>query len=460
MAVRILIVEDERLIRWSLRQKFEGLGYQVTEVENGAEAFKALGAEIYDLIMLDYKLPDITGLEILGKIRETDHDVVVIMMTAYSTIQSAVEAMKLGAHDYVTKPFAMDQLLRTVNTALETTKLRREIRELRRHLVHEYGIDRIVGKDASMLKLFETIQRVSASGASTILLLGESGTGKDLVARVIHFQSERAPRPFMNVTCTALSETLLESELFGHERGAFTDAKAQKKGLFELADGGTIFLDEVGDMPPALQAKLLRFLEERKFRRVGGTDEISVDVRIIAATNRDLDKAIKEGKFRSDLFFRLDVVSLDLPPLRDRGNDIAILAQHFTARFAKDFRKPITHIDEAAYHKLGGYRWPGNVRELRNVIERAVLLSQGETIGPEDLVLGHGGQSNNHFVLPPGGVDLHGVEDDLVRQAFARAGNNQTRAAKLLNLTRDSLRYRLEKLGLIEPRNNEASGSS
>ncbi len=450
MGARILIVEDESLIRWSLRQKLEGLDAHVTEVADGAAALEALEDGVFDLVMLDYRLPDMTGLDILGKIRETDKDIVVIMMTAYSTIESAVDAMKLGAYDYITKPFQMDQLLRTVNTALETTKLRREVRELRRHIAHEYGIDSIVGQDETMVQLYDTIRRVAASGASTIFLRGESGTGKDLVARVIHYQSQRAPRPFMNVTCTALSETLLESELFGHERGAFTDAKSQKKGLFELADGGTVFLDEVGDMPPGLQAKLLRFLEDRTFRRVGGTSEISVDVRIIGATNRNIEQAIHEGKFRSDLLFRLDVVSIYLPPLRDRGEDVKLLTQHFVTRFAKDFRKPVTRIDEEAYDKLRRYSWPGNVRELRNVIERAVLLLKGDTIGPDDLVVGRpGGEGNNHIVLPNEGLDLHELENDLLRQALARTGNNQTQAAKLLNLSRDALRYRLEKMGML-----------
>jgi len=451
MSVRILIVEDERLIRWSLRQKFEGLDFHVTEVDDGASALRAIDAGVYDLIMLDYRLPDMTGLEILTKVREDDRDIVVIMMTAFSTIESAVDAMKLGAYDYITKPFDMDQLLRTVNKALETTKLRREVRELRRHIVHEYGMDRIVGKHPCMEELYDTIKSVAESGASTVFLRGESGTGKDLVARVIHYHSDRAPRPFMNVTCTALSEALLESELFGHERGAFTDAKVQKKGLFELADGGTIFLDEVGDMPAGLQAKLLRFLEDRTFRRVGGTNEISVDVRIIAATNRDIDKAINDGKFRSDLYFRLDVVSIHLPPLRERGDDIKLLCQHFTARFATDFRRPITKIDDAAFRRLQTYPWPGNVRELRNVIERAVLLSKGDTIGADDLVLGRTIQpeSNSHYILPSDGVDMHEMENDLIRQALARTGNNQTQAAKLLNLSRDAFRYRLEKLGLL-----------
>ena len=451
MTVRILIVEDEQLIRWSLRQKFEEKGYKVEEAETGAHAISALDGKLFDLIMLDYKLPDMTGLDILRRIRESDSDVVVIMMTAFSTIESAVEAMKLGAYDYITKPFDMDQLLRTVAKSLETTKLRREVRELRRHIANEYGSDRIVGKHPCMLELFETIRRVAESGASTIFLRGESGTGKDLVARVIHFNSDRAPRPFMNITCTAISETLLESELFGHEKGAFTDAKAQKKGLFELADGGTIFLDEVGDMPPGLQAKLLRFLEDKTFRHVGGTSEISVDVRVIAATNRDLEKAIAEGQFRNDLMFRLDVIAIDLPAVRDRGDDVVLLAEHYVAQFARDFRKPITSINEGAIQALKSYSWPGNVREIRNVIERAVLLSRGDHLSSDDLVLGrHRRQAENGpFVLPPDGIDLHKLDNELVRQALARAGNNQTKAAKLLRLSRDAFRYRLEKLGLL-----------
>ena len=450
MPVRILIIEDEQLIRWSLRQKFEEKGYHVEEAETGADAASALDGSFFDLIMLDYKLPDMTGLDILAKIRETDKDVVVIMMTAFSTIESAVEAMKLGAYDYITKPFDMDQLLRTVAKSLETTKLRREVRELRRRIAHEYGSDRIVGKHPCMLELFETINRVAESGASTVFLRGESGTGKDLVARVIHYNSDRAPRPFMNITCTAISETLLESELFGHEKGAFTDAKSLKKGLFELADGGTIFLDEVGDMPPGLQAKLLGFLEDRTFRRVGGTSEISVDVRVIAATNRDLEKAIEEGRFRNDLMFRLDVITIDLPAVRDRGDDVILLAKHYVAQFAKDFRKPMTSINEGAIQALRSYAWPGNVREIRNVIERAVLLSHGDQLSSDDLVLGrrHREAEEGPLALPPDGIDLHKLENELVRQALARAGNNQTKAARLLGLSRDAFRYRLEKLGL------------
>ncbi len=451
MKVHVLIVEDEKLIRWSLRQKFQAHGFEVTEFDNGEDALREIDEGSFDLIMLDYKLPDMTGLDILRRVREKDADVVVIMMTAFSSIESAVDAMKLGAYDYVTKPFNIDELLRTADKALETTKLRREIRELRRHLEHDYGIERIIGRDRCMLELFDVIKRVAASGSSTVFLRGDSGTGKDLVARVIHFNSDRAPKPFMNITCTALSETLLESELFGHEKGSFTDAKATKKGLFELADGGTIFLDEVGDMPATLQAKLLRFLEERLFRRVGGTQEIAVDVRVIAATNRDVDRAVVEGKFRQDLLFRLNVIPVYLPPLRERGDDVKLLAQHFVTKLAEEFRKKIVGIDDDAYEKLGSYNWPGNVRELRNVIERAVLLGKGETISAEDIVLGRvttGPLDAAAFPLPANGIDLQELENSLVRQALARSANNQTQAAKLLGMSRDAYRYRLEKLGL------------
>jgi two-component system response regulator AtoC len=454
MTVRVLIIEDEKLIRWSLRQKFEARSYKVKDVETGQEGLDALDSDIYDLVMLDYKLPDMTGLDVLRTLRETDGDVVVIMMTAFSSIESAVDAIKLGAYDYVAKPFDMDQLLRTADKALETTKLRREVRELRRHIQHEFGIDRIIGRHQCMQELFEIIDRVARSGASTIFLRGDSGTGKDLVARVIHYNSDRAPRPFMNITCTALSETLLESELFGHEKGAFTDAKSTKKGLFELADGGTIFLDEVGDMPLGLQAKLLRFLEEHAFRRVGGTKEISVDVRVIAATNREIERAIEDGEFRSDLMFRLNVIPIYLPPLRERGDDVRLLTQHFVTEFSREFRKLITGIEDEVYTKLGNYSWPGNVRELRNVLERAVLLCKGDTIGADDIVLGRNATAAapgdpTGIVLPPGGIDLRELENSLIRQALARTNNNQTKSAKLLHLSRDAFRYRLEKLGLL-----------
>jgi DNA-binding NtrC family response regulator len=454
MSVRVLIIEDESLIRWSLRQKFEDRGYQVTEAETGEAALKALTGNLFDMVLLDYRLPDMTGLDILRRLRQDDEDVVVIMMTAFSSIENAVEAIRLGAFDYIAKPFDMDQLLLITDKALETTKLRREVRELRQHLQHEFGFDRIIGKHPTMLGLFELINGVAESGATTVFLRGETGTGKDLVAGVIHYNSDRAVKPFMNITCTAISETLLESELFGHEKGSFTDARTQKKGLFELADGGTVFLDEVGDMPASLQAKLLHFLEHRRFRRVGGTQELSVDVRVIAATNKDLEEAMETGEFRRDLFFRLNVITLDLPPLRERSEDVQLLARHFVNRYAREFKKPVTHVDEAAYDKLQRYAWPGNVRELRNVIERAVLLCKSSTITAQDIVLGTTAPAGQGYGaagihLPADGLDFYNLELQLLKEALAKANGNQTQAAKLLNLSRDTFRYRLEKHGLL-----------
>ncbi len=457
--IRVLIIEDESLIRWSLRQKLQEQGYEVSEAEDGATGLRLFEAPEnggFDLVLLDFKLPDMTGLDILRRLQKRDHDAVAIMLTAYSSLERAVEAVKLGAYDYIAKPFQMDHLLLVVSKALETTRLRRENRELRQTLLAQFGTDSIIGQHAATRGLLDVIQRISHSGASTVLLRGETGTGKDLVARVIHHASERTPKPFVNVTCTALSETLLESELFGHERGAFTDAKTTKKGLFELADGGTVFLDEIGDMPPSLQAKLLRFLEDRRFRRVGGTQEISVDVRVIAATNRDIEAAIAEGKFRRDLLYRLNVVTLDLPPLRARGDDVRLLAQHFVGRFATEFKKKVSKIDKAAFEKLLRYEWPGNVRELRNVLERAVLLCRQESIGVEDIVLGRDQPQGwlgelQHCVLPLEGFNLERLEQlelHLIRQALSRTKNNQTQACKLLNLSRDQLRYRLQKHGV------------
>jgi len=457
MSIRVLIVEDEDLIRWSLRQKFDARAYRVTEAAHGQAALDAMESGTFDLVLLDYKLPDMTGLDVLRGLRERDGDAVVIMMTAYSSIESAVEAIKLGAFEYVPKPFQMDEMLLTVDKALETTRLRREVRELRRRIEAEYGTDTIIGEHPSMRELMATLQQVARSGASTVFLRGETGTGKDLVARVIHYASDRAGRAFVNITCTALSETLLESELFGHERGAFTDAKALKKGLLELADGGTVFLDEIGDMAPGLQAKLLRFLEERRFRRVGGTKEISVDVRAIAATNRDIEKLILEGEFREDLFYRLNVVTIDLPPLRARGEDVIALALHFMERFAREFKKPISGLEEAALPKLRAYSWPGNVRELRNVMERAVLLCKADRVAADDIMLGRADSRPSvwdwtHVQLPPEGFELDKLgelEVQLIKQALERTHNNQVQAAQLLRVSRDRLRYRMQKFGLL-----------
>ncbi len=450
---RVLIIEDEKLIRWSLRQRFVEEGYIADEAESGGEGIRKLRDASYDLITLDYKLPDMTGLDVLRQVRKIDPDIVVIMLTAYSNVEDAVTAMRLGAFDYVSKPFKMDELMSTIEHGLETTLLKRQVRDFRAQMKSRFGIEGIIGVCPAMLQLFATIRDVASSGASTVFITGESGTGKDLVAKTIHYNSDRADRAFMNITCTAMAETLLESELFGYERGAFTDAKALKRGLLEVAHGGTVFLDEVGDMPLMLQAKLLRFLEERMFRRVGGVHDIEVDVRVIAATNRDIDKLIEEGKFREDLYYRLNIIPLHLAPLRQRGGDIMLLAKHYVARFSSEFRKPLTEIRAAAEQKLMSYTWPGNVRELRNALERAVLLSKHEYVDAEDLVLGRATEQTGEAIawlqLPPGGVDLARVEEQLVRQALDRTGGNQTHAAALLSLSRDQLRYRLQKYGLL-----------
>jgi two-component system response regulator AtoC len=448
---RILIIEDEKLIRWSLRQHIHEQGYQVDEAETGRDGLGKFAQHIFDLILLDHRLPDMTGLQVLEAIREQDSDVVVILITAYSNVEDAVKAMRLGAHDYISKPFKMDALMVTVEKALETTLLKRQVRDFRNQMQSRFGIHRIIGQCQPMQELFGLIHDIAGRGASTIFLRGESGTGKDLVAKTIHYSSDRADRPFMTITCTALAENLLESELFGHEKGAFTDAKTQKKGLLEMADGGTVFLDEVGDMPPSLQAKLLRFLEEKAFRRVGGVHDIEVDVRIIAATNRDIDRMVREGSFREDLYYRLNIVPIHLAPLRERGDDVDLLAKHFIAEFSTEFRRPIQGITPAALAKLRAYPWPGNVRELRNCIERAVLLSKRDELDTDDFVLGRGGEKpwTEGFQLPPGGVKLADVEEQLVRQALRQSNNNQTHAAELLGISRDQLRYRMEKYGLL-----------
>jgi DNA-binding NtrC family response regulator len=450
---RVLIIEDEQLIRWSLKQRLSSEGYLADEAETAAAGIELLGSAAYDLILLDYKLPDMTGIDVLRHIRQQDPDIVVILMTAFGKIETAVEAIKLGAYDFVSKPFQIDELMRLVERGLETTRLKRQVRDYRERMQSEYGFSRIIGDSPQMKQLYEVVRSVARSGAATILLLGETGTGKDLLARTIHYNSDRADAPFVNITCTAISETLLESELFGHERGAFTDAKSQKQGLFELAQGGTVYLDEVGDMPAALQAKLLRFLEDRAFRRVGGVRDLVVDVRVIAATNRDLRKALAEGRFREDLFHRLNVIAVELPPLRERDGDLEVLARHFVDRYNREYRKDITHIADGAFEKLRAYSWPGNVRELRNTIERAVILSKARELRANDFVIGQ--QADGVVLglkglqLPPDGVDLRAVEAELLRQALERTHGNQTHAARLLALSRDQLRYRMEKLGLL-----------
>jgi two-component system, NtrC family, response regulator AtoC len=447
----ILVVDDEQLIRWSLTSRLADEGYRVLEAETGAAAVTR-AREGVDLVLLDYRLPDSDGLAVLKQIKEHDPDTLVILLTAYSSVNTAVEAMRHGAYHYVNKPFNLDEIALLVEKALETTALRREVRALRASQAQPYSLDRIVGEDASMLAMRALLKKIAAGPGSTVLLTGESGTGKDLAAKVLHYASQRAHKPFMNITCSALPETLLESELFGHERGAFTGADRQKRGLIEMADGGTVFLDEIGEMVPLLQAKLLRFLEEKSFKRVGGSADIHVDVRVVAATNRDLDDEVKKGRFRSDLFYRLNVVPITLPPLRQRLSDIPQLVSFYVDLYNTEFRKHIKRVTPSALTRLQAYGWPGNVRELRNAVERAMLLSEGDELSLEHFPLGGSSSALRDAVeLPATGLDLEQWERSFVVQALERSGWNQTKAAALLGINRDQIRYRIEKFKLERP---------
>jgi DNA-binding NtrC family response regulator len=441
----ILVADDEKLIRWSLRERLAGAGYDVVEAATGAET-RAAFANGVDLVLLDYRLPDVEGFELLHEMREAEPDVPIVMLTAHASVEHAVQAMKSGAFHYAGKPFGLDAVLLIVERALENTRLRREVRALRARQAESPSIDKIIGRSPKLRRVKELIARIAASPASTVLVTGESGTGKDLAAQAIHAASDRADRAFLNITCSALPASLLESELFGHERGAFTDAKNRKLGLFEHADGGTVFLDEIGEMEPPLQAKLLRFLEDKSLRRVGGAIDIHADVRIVAATNVDLRDAVRRGAFREDLYYRLAVLTVHLPPLRERGSDAELLAMFFVERFNQEFGKRVAQIHPDALRMIRSYPWPGNVRELRNAVERAVLLADAEELGVDDFsMLAAPAEKAPAFRLPANGIDLRDLEHDLIMQALERTAGNKTRAGALLGLNRDQVRYRVER---------------
>ncbi len=450
---RILVVDDERMIRWSLRACFEEAGALVDEAASLEEARRRLEEQWPALLVLDLKLPDGDGLDLLEEVQAEGTDLAALVITAYGSVRGAVEAVRKGAFDYVAKPFELDDLLLTAKRALEQRELRR-IADLRARLDDTLWP---VAEAESTRKVQELLQRIGGSGATTVLLTGESGVGKGLAARYLHAASAAGGEaPFIPVSCTSIPETLLESELFGHERGAFTDAKESKRGLAELAWGGTLFLDEVGDLPPGIQAKLLTLLEDRHFRRVGGTRQLELQARVVAATNRDLEKEVAAGRFRADLFYRLKVVPVEIPPLRQRVADIVPLADFFLGQFRREFGVGVEGFGDEVIRAMEAYGWPGNVRELRNAVERAALLAQGERVGLGDLPPEVGGgdrgadASAGSLALPAEGVDLQALERAWVLEALRRCDGNRSQAARLLGMNRDQIRYRIEKFNLGE----------
>ena len=451
----ILIVEDEAKMRRLLELNLADDGFKTVSAGDGETGLKLLASEPVDLVLTDLKLPAMSGLELLQTAKQQNPALPVIVMTAFGSVETAVEAMKAGASDYVLKPFSLAEIRMVVRKELDVSRLREENRSLREALGQKYSHPNIIAGSPKMQEVLATVERVAPTN-STVLLGGESGVGKDLIARVIHEKSRRASGPFVKINSTAIPENLLESELFGYEKGAFTGAAASKPGKFELADKGTLFLDEIGDVPPATQVKLLRMLQEREFERLGGTRTIKVDVRLLAATNRDLRAALEEGTFREDLYYRLNVVPIDIPPLREHKEDISGLAALFLARFAKDSGRQITAISPAAMNLLLAHHWPGNVRELQNVIERACALAAGNELEAADIHLdtarARAVSASERFL--PEGMTLDQYEDEMIREALKRANGNKSQAARLLGLSRNALRYRLSKIGIAD--DNEA----
>jgi DNA-binding NtrC family response regulator len=438
----ILVIEDEEKLRRVIGMHLGSAGYQVKATGTAEEGIKH--ADDVDLILTDLKLPGMTGLDLLEKLRAQNWGAPVIVMSAFGTVENAVEAMKKGAVDFLPKPFSLDHLTVVVEKALEVRKLRDENRELREALGQKYQFENIIGRSAAMQEIFATVVRVAGTRA-TVLLAGESGVGKDMIARAIHHHSPRRDRPFVKINCTSIPENLMESELFGYEKGAFTGANVSKQGKFEAADTGTVFLDEIGDVPAVIQVKLLRVLQDREFERLGSNKVMHTDVRVVAATNVDLRAALEQGTFREDLYYRLNVVPLDIPPLRERKEDIPYLVEHFAGKFGGE-------ISEEAMERLLSYHWPGNVRELENVVERSILLAKGPRVEAADVRIDMGvarqraATSADHFL--PEGVTLDEYEQSIIREALKRANGNKSQAARLLGLTRNALRYRLAQMGI------------
>jgi len=457
----ILVVDDEESMREFLSIMLHREGYRVDAVQDGSQAVERLKQKTYDLVITDIQMPRLDGFGVLAHVLERSPETVVIMITAFSTTEQAVEAMKLGAYDYITKPFRNDEIRLIVKNALERKELRHENLQLKKELGQRYAFGNLIGKSKSMREVYELVEKVADSRVN-VLITGESGTGKEMVARAIHYNSERGDQPFVPINCGAIPENLLESELFGHEKGSFTGAIQRKEGLFEVADGGTLFLDEIGELPAMMQVKLLRVLQDREIRRVGGTKNQQVDVRIVAATNKDLESEVAEGNFREDLFYRLNVIRIDLPPLRRRREDIPLLIEHFFEKYSPSEK---VDIAEDAMRTLLDYQWPGNIRELENVVERCTVLSQGrgltsDCLPPQMLRTGTVG-SGGLLELPENGLDLDdylaGIEKDILLKALDRTGGVRKKAAELLNISFRSIRYRLAKFGFGE--DDDAGGS-
>jgi two-component system, NtrC family, response regulator AtoC len=460
---KILIVDDEAAIRYALAEALRSWGYEPLQADSVASAKKLFLQEEPGVAVLDIDLPDGSGLDVLTDIKEQQPEAVAIMITGNVNVPNVITALRGGAHDFISKPIRLEELRVTLRNALEIRELRREVQQTRRERSREFSFEQILGESNAMERAKELARRVASSDVPAILLQGETGTGKDLFARAIHYASERANSPYLAINCAALPATLIESELFGYEKGAFTDAKQRKEGLFEQAQGGTIFLDEIGEMELSLQAKLLRVLEEGAFRRVGGLKDLPLDVRIVAASNQNLKKRGEEGSFRLDLYFRLSVIQVDIPPLRDRGDDTLLLAKYYMENAnLKRRAKELKGLSRDVARIFKSYHWPGNVRELRNVIERASILEDGEYVSsallPADMLTAQGGADGGNFgavKLPAEGVSLEAVEVELARQAVARTGGNLTQAAKLLDISRDQLRYKLRKSGALDAGDEE-----
>jgi DNA-binding NtrC family response regulator len=455
----ILIVEDESKMRRLLELNLGEDGFSTFSGEDAETGLKLLQQNSIDLVLTDLKLPGMDGLEFLQTIKRQNAALPVVVMTAFGSVETAVEAMKAGASDYVLKPFSLTEMRMVIHKELDVRNLREENRSLREALGKRYSHPNIVARSPKMQDVLATVERVAPTN-STVLLGGESGVGKDLIARAIHEKSLRAKGPFVKINSTAIPENLLESELFGFEKGAFTGAVASKPGKFELADKGTLFLDEIGDVPPATQVKLLRVLQEREFERLGGTRTVKVDVRLVAATNRDLREALEQGTFREDLYYRLNVVPIDIAPLRERREDIPDLVDLFISRFNAESRKPIEGITPEAMQIMVNYHWPGNVRELQNIVERACALSKGTMLDAADIRLDTRAPkaANGPTGFLPDGMTLEQWEDEMVQEALRRANGNKSQAARLLGLSRNALRYRLSKIGIADEGEREASG--